>query len=154
MNITHDTLIGAGLANTFINLMRLHGWLPIKEYFSLRKNGIELDWVMVLTIENDGFIGIPSIAEYTDGDKPGWYDSSDRRIDDWTNVIMFKPIEGKDTADDIRNELLDDAEEKENIENIPDCEYSFTETLIDSCGGSCVKEVNNFEFFKNLSMFK
>lgn len=94
---------------------------------------------MVLTIENDGFIGIPDIAEYVAGDKHGWYDSSDRRIDDWTNVIMFKPIEGKDTADDIRNELLDDAEEKENIENITYCEDSFTETLIDSCGGSCVK---------------
>lgn len=153
MKITHDTIIGTGLVNTFINLMRLHGWLPVKEYFSLRKNGIELDWVMVLTIENDGFIGIPDIAEYVAGDKPGWYNKSDRRIDDWTNVIMFKPIEGKDTADDIRNKLLDDAEEKENIENIPDCEDAFTETLISSCGANCVKQVNNFEFFKNLSMF-
>ena len=30
----------------------------------MRNNGIELDWVMVLTMENDGFIAIPIIAEY------------------------------------------------------------------------------------------
>lgn len=148
MKITHDTIIGSGLASTYINLMKLQGWLPIKEYFSMRKNGIELDWVMVLTIENDGFIAIPNIAEYVDISNPGWYDSSDRRIDDWTNVIMFKHIEGKNTADDIRNELLDDAEEKENIESIPDCEDAFTETLIELCGGSCVKQVNSFDFFQ------
>lgn len=30
----------------------------------MRNNGVELDWVTVLTMENDGFIAIPSIAEY------------------------------------------------------------------------------------------
>lgn len=131
MKISHDTIIGSGLANKFINLMKLHGWLPIKEYFSLRKNGIELDWVMVLTIENDGFIGIPDIAEYVGSDKPGWYNKSGKRINDWTNVIMFKSIEDKNIADNIRNKLLDDAEEEENIENIPEYEDAFTETLIE-----------------------
>ena len=56
----HDKIIGAGVANLFIERMKLEGWLPIKEYFKMKKLGIELDWVMVLTMENDGFIAIPS----------------------------------------------------------------------------------------------
>lgn len=139
--LTHDIIIGSGLASGFINLMKLEGWLPVKEYFTMINSGIELDWVMVLTMENDGFIAIPSIAEYCiphpdSGQKPGWYDSGKRRLDDWTNVIMFKPIEAKNTANRIRDELLDECEEKEGIENTPDFEDAFTETLIKLCQGN------------------
>ena len=139
--LTHDIIIGSGLASGFINLMKLEGWLPVKEYFSMINSGIELDWVMVLTMENDGFIAIPSIAEYCiphpdSGQKPGWYDSGKRRLDDWTNVIMFKPVEAKNTANRIRDELLDEHEEKENIKNVPDFEDAFTETLIKLCKGN------------------
>ena len=129
-------IVDSGLATNFINLMKLEGWLPIEEYFAMRNNGIELDWVMVLTIENDGFIAIPSIAEYGFGDNPGWYNSANKRLDDWTNVIMFKPIETKNVADRIRDELLNEYEEKENIENVPDFEDAFTETLIKLCKGN------------------
>ena len=128
--------IGAGLASVFIGRMKLEGWLPIKEYFKMQRLGINLDWVMVLTMENDGFIAIPTIAEYRFGDKPGWYNSDSQRLDDWTNIIMFKPIETKNVADNIRAELLDEYEEKENIENVPDYEDAFTETLIKLCKGS------------------
>lgn len=139
--LTHDIIIGSGLASGFINLMKLEGWLPIEEYFTMINSGIELDWVMVLTMENDGFIAIPSIAEYCiphpdSGLKPGWYDSCNRRLDDWTNVIIFKPIEAKNTADRIRDELLDEYEEKEGIENTSDFEDAFTKTLIKLCKGN------------------
>lgn len=139
--LTHDIIIGSGLASGFINLMKLEGWLPVKEYFTMINSGIELDWVMVLTMENDGFIAIPSIAEYRiphpdSGQKPGWYDSGNMRLDDWTNVIMFKSIEAKNTANRIRDELLDEYEEKENIKNVPDFEDAFTETLIKRCKGN------------------
>lgn len=107
----------------------------------MRNNGIELDWVTVLTIENDGFIAIPSIVEYCipdpdSGLKPGWYNFEEKRLDDWTNAIMFKPIETKNVADRIRDELLDEYEEKENIKNVPDFEDAFTETLIKLCKGN------------------
>ena len=139
--LTHDIIIGSGLASDFINFMKLEGWLPVKEYFTMINSGIELDWVMVLTMENDGFIAIPSIAEYCiphpdSGQKPGWYDSGKRRLDDWTNVIMFKAIEAKNTANRIRDELLDEHEEKENIKNVPDFEDAFTKTLIKLCKGN------------------
>ena len=139
--LTHDIIIGSGLASGFINLMKLEGWLPIEDYFVMINSGIELDWVTVLTMENDGFIAIPSIAEYCiphpdGGQKPGWYDSGNRRLDDWTNVIMFKPIEAKNTADRIRDELLDEYEEKEGIENTSDFEDAFTKTLIKLCKGN------------------
>ena len=139
--LTHDIIIGSGLASGFINLMKLEGWLPIKEYFTMINNGIELDWVMVLTMENDGFIAIPSIAEYCiphpdSGLKPGWYNSEGKLLDNWTNVIMFKPIETKNIADRIRDELLDEYEEKENIKNVPDFKDAFTETLIKLCKGN------------------
>lgn len=45
--LTHDTIVGSGLASNFINLMKLEGWLPIEDYFAMRNNGIELDWVTV-----------------------------------------------------------------------------------------------------------
>ena len=148
--LIHDTIIGSGLANDFINLMKLEGWLPVKEYFTMINSGIELDWVMVLTMENDGFIAIPSIAEYCiphpdSGQKPGWYDSGKRRLDDWTNVIMFKPIEAKNTANRIRDELLDECEEKEGIENTPDFEDAFTETLIKLCQGNSERYIKSWQ---------
>ena len=107
----------------------------------MRNNGIELDWVTVLTMENDGFIAIPTVAEYCiphpdSGRKPGWYNSEEKRLDDWTNAIMFKPIETKNIADRIRDELLNEYEEKENIKNVPDFEDAFTETLIKLCKGN------------------
>ena len=134
----HDKIIGAGLASLFIERMKLEGWLPIKEYFKMKKLGIELDWVLVLTMENDGFIAIPTVVEYCiphkdDKRKPGWYNSENKRLDDYTNVIMFKPIETKNTADDIRSELLDEYEEEENIKNIPDFEDAFDKTVIKLC---------------------
>ena len=136
IKLTHDTIIGSGLANDFIDFMKLEGWLPIIEYFAMRNSGIELDWVIVLTMENDGFIAIPEIAEYRFGQKPGWYNSAGQRLDDWTNAIMFKPIETKNVADRIRDELLNKCEENEGIENIPDFEDAFTETLIKLCQGN------------------
>ena len=39
----HDEIIGAGLASLFIERMKLEGWLPIKEYFKMKKLVIELD---------------------------------------------------------------------------------------------------------------
>lgn len=137
----HEEIIGIGIAKLFIERMKLEGWIPIKEYFNMRKLGIELDWVLVLTIENDGFIAIPTVAEYRvphqdSRRKSGWYNSENKRLDDYTNIIMFKPIETKNTADDIRSELLDKYEEEENIKNIPDFRYTFDETVIKLCKGS------------------
>ena len=137
----HDKIIGAGLASLFIERMKLEGWLPIKEYFKMRKLEIELDWVLVLTMENDGFIAIPTVVEYRiphkdNRQKAGWYNSENKRLDDYTNVIMFKPIETKNTADDIRSELLNKYEEEENIKNIPDFEDAFDKTVIKLCKGS------------------
>lgn len=136
----HEEIIGAGVANLFIERMRLEGWLPIKEYFKMEKLRIELDWVLVLTMENDGFFAIPTVAEYSvphkdSRRKSGWYNSEDKRLDDYTNVIMFKPIETKNIADNVRSELLDKYEEEENIKNVPDFEDAFTETLIELCKG-------------------
>lgn len=119
----HEKIIGAGVANLFIERMKLEGWLPIKEYFKMEKLGIELDWVLVLTMENDGFIAIPMVAEYRvphkdSGRKSGWYkdeiDNPNRRIDDWTNVIMFKLLD-KPNIDGIRDSILDKYKEAEGI---------------------------------------
>ena len=120
-------------ANLFISQMKLEGWLPIKEYFNMKKLGIELDWVMVLTMENNGFIAIPKIAEYCSGSKPGWYDYNRNYIDDWTNVIMFKLIETRNTAEDIRTKLFNEYKEKECIKTNSDFENDFNEFLIKHC---------------------
>ena len=130
-----------GIAKLFIERMKLEGWIPIKEYFKMKKLGIELDWVLVLTMENNGFIAIPTVAEYRiphqdSGRKSGWYNSEDKRLDYYTNIIMFKPIETKNTADDIKSKLLNKYEEEENIKNIPDFEDAFDETVIKLCKGS------------------
>ena len=130
----HEKIIG--VANLFIERMKLEGWLPIKEYFKMEKLGIELDWVLVLTMENDGFIAIPMVAEYCvphkdSGLRPGWYkddiDNPNRRIDDWTNVIMFKLLD-KPYIDEIRDSILDKYKGSEGITDTYN--LSFNETVI------------------------
>lgn len=69
-----------------------------------------------------------------DTKQPDYFAS--QRLDNWTNVIMFKPVETKNIADRVRDELLDEYEEKENIENVQDFEDAFTETLIKLCKGN------------------
>ena len=136
-------IIGAEVANLFIERMKLEGWLPIKEYFKMKKLGIELDWVLVLTIENDGLIEIPMVAEYCiphkdSGLKSGWYkdniDNPNRRIDDWTNVIMFKLLD-KPYIDGIRDSILDKYKCSECITDTHAYNLSFNDTVIKQCNG-------------------
>ena len=54
-------------------------------------------------------------------------------MDYYTNVIMFKPIETKNTADAVRAELLDKYEKEENIKNISDFEDVFNKAVIKYC---------------------
>lgn len=146
-NILHDELIGAGASQLYINQMKLNGWLPIKEYFKMRKMGIELDWVLVLTMEDNGFQAIPMVAEYCvpiEGVdmKPGWYkddiNNQNRRIDDWTNVIMFKLL---DNSGYVLNEVGDRIIHKENIKN----KKAFYDSLIKQTIESCIdKEDKKF----------
>ena len=139
----HEKIIGAEVANLFIERMKLEGWLPIKEYFKMEKLGIELDWVLVLTMENDGFIAIPMVAEYCiphkdSGLKPGWYkddiDNPNMRIDDWTNVIMFKLLD-KPYIDGIRDSILDKYKDSECITDTNAYNLSFNDTVIKQCNG-------------------
>ena len=117
----------------FIAQMKLEGWLPVKEYFSMKKLGIELDWVIVLTMEHNGFIAIPTIAEYGFGSNSGWYDSNGQCLDDWTNVIMFKPIEIRNAAETIRTKLFNEYKEKEGIKSNSDFKNAFNKFLIKYC---------------------
>ena len=139
----HEKIIGAGVANLFIERMKLEGLLPIKEYFKMKKLGIELDWVLVLTMENDGFIAIPMVAEYRvphkdGGLKPGWYkddiDNPNMRIDDWTNVIMFKLLD-KPYIDGIRDSILDKYKCSECITDTHAYNLSFNDPVIKQCNG-------------------
>ena len=116
----------------FIAQMKLEGWLPVKEYFSMKKLGIELDWVIVLTMEHNGFIAIPTIAEYIFGANSGWYDSNEQCLDSWTNVIMFKPIESRN-AETIRAKLFNEYKEKEGIKSNSDFKNAFNKFLIKYC---------------------
>ena len=116
----------------FIAQMKLEGWLPVKEYFSMKKLGIELDWVIVLTMEYNGFIAIPTIAEYSFGSNTGWHDSYGQYLDDWTNVIMFKPIESRN-AETIRAKLFNKYKEKECIKSNSDFKNAFNKFLIKYC---------------------
>lgn len=140
---THEKIIEAGVANLFIERMKLEGWLPIKEYFKMEKLGIELDWVMVLTMEKDGFIATPMVAEYCvphkdSGLKSGWYkdeiDNPNKRIDDWTNVIMFKLLD-KPYIEGIRDSILDKYKEAEDITDTHAYYLSFNETVVKQCKG-------------------
>lgn len=119
----------------FIAQMKLEGWLPVKEYFSMKKLGIGLDWVIVLTMEHNGFIAIPTIAEYSFGSNPGWHDSNGQYLDNWTNVIMFKPIEirNANAADTIRTKLFNEYKEKEGIKSNLDFKNDFNKFLIKYC---------------------
>lgn len=136
----HERIIGVGLANLFIERMKLEGWLPIKEYFNMKKLGIDLDWVLVLTMERDsGFIAIPTVAEYRiphkdSGLKSGWYkdeiDNPNIRIDDWTNVIMFKLLD-KPYIDGIRDSIFD--KYKEDIKDAYTYNTSFINMVIKQC---------------------
>lgn len=139
----HEKIIGAGVANLFIERMKLEGWLPIKEYFKMEKLGIELDWVLVLTMDNYGFIGIQMVAEYRvphkdSGLKPGWYkddiDNPNMRIDDWTNVIMFKLLD-KPYIDGIRGSIIDKYKDSECITDTNAYNLSFNDTVIKQCKG-------------------
>ena len=139
----HEKIIGAGVANLFIERMKLEGWLPIKEYFKMEKLGIEIDWVLVLTMDNDWFIEIPMVAEYCvphkdSGRKPGWYkddiDNPNMRIDDWTNVIMFKLLD-KPYIDGIRDSILDKYKCSECITDTHAYNLSFNDTVIKQCNG-------------------
>lgn len=143
MESMHEEIIGAGVANLFIERMKLEGWLPIKEYFKMKKIGIELDWVLVLTMENDGFIAIPMVAEYCvphkdSGRKSGWYkdeiDNPNRRIDDWTNVIMFKLLDSVN-VDKLRYSMLCNYKETEGIADADAYNLSFNKTVIKQCNG-------------------
>lgn len=144
-NCMHDELIGAGASQSYINIMKLKGWLPIKEYFEMRRQGIELDWVLILTMEDNGFQSIPMVAEYCipfdeDGPmKPGWYkddiDNPCKRIDDWTNVIMFKTL---DNPSNELNEFGKDIIYKEKIEN----QKAFYDSLCKQTIEYCIDKSN------------
>lgn len=90
-----------GIALMLDEYMKLQGWLPVSEYYDMQKKGIGLDWVLVLTIDRDGFSGIPDVAEFCscenmkDGKKmAGWYNVYNQRIDnDFTKVAFFKCVD-------------------------------------------------------------
>lgn len=42
MRSMHEKIIGAGVANLFIERMKLEGWLPIKEYFKMENLELSL----------------------------------------------------------------------------------------------------------------
>lgn len=120
--------------------MKLNGWLPISEYFKMRKEGIELDWVLVLTMEDNGFQDIPMVAEYCvpiEGvnEEPGWHildhgQGGHIRIDDWTNVIMFKQL---DSNNEILLDFTKDVILKEDVKNQEEFYGSFNKQVITSC---------------------
>lgn len=153
-------MVGAGLSSLFLSQLKMNGWMPIEEYFKMRAQGIELDWVLVLTMENNGFISIPMVAEFcipAEGTdlKPSWYkDDIDNlfvRIDDWTNVIAFKLLEDKPSFDKIRENILDEYYNKENIKNYDYYCKAFNDGVIKLCQGSSehliekVKECKRYE---------
>lgn len=144
-SVLRDELVGAGLSNVFLSQLQLNGWLPIEEYYKAKLQGIELDWVLVLTMEDNGFIGIPMVAEFcipSEGTslKPGWYkddiDHPFQRIDDWTNVIAFKLIEDKPHFDKVRDKILDEYVDKKNIKNYDFYCRAFNDKVIELCKGN------------------
>lgn len=140
--VSRGEIIGAGLSKMFISRLKLEGWIPIHEYFDMLNLGINLDWVLALTMEDDGFIAIPMVAEFRiprrdSGLKPGWYKdevNETRRIDDWTNVIAFKLIE-KSHVDRIRDNILEEYAKQEMITDYGKYINSFNETVISTCKG-------------------
>lgn len=94
-------------------------------------------------MENDGFIAIPMVAEYCvphkdSGRKSGWYkdeiDNPNRRIDDWTNVIMFKLLDSVN-VDKLRYSMLCNFKETEGIADADAYNLSFNKTVIKQCNG-------------------
>lgn len=137
----HDEFIGAGLATKYIDCMKLQGWLPIHEYFDIRNRGTDLDWVLVLTMEDNGYIAIPCIAEYctcenSDPSRAGWYLYTLKddvvRLDDFTNVIMFKIIDSNDGLEEAERLLLKYLE-LENIQDEKSYRDSFFQQVIKTC---------------------
>lgn len=158
-NITRDELVGAGLSSLFLSQLKMNGWLPIEEYFKIRTQEIELDWVLVLTMENNGFISIPRVAEFcipAEGTslKPGWYgddmDNPFRRIDDYTNVIAFKLLEDKPSLDKIRENILNEYYDKENIKNYDSYSRGFNDTVIKLCKGSSEHLIEKLKNVKDM----
>ena len=50
MRSMHDKIIGAGVANLFIERMKLEGWLPIKEYFKMKNHGLRRIFSLLLAL--------------------------------------------------------------------------------------------------------
>ena len=76
-----------GMASLLDDYMKLRGWLPVSEYYKMLKKRIDLDWVMVLTVDGDGFSGLPRMAEWHNG----WYDSYGNKI--FSPVVYFKYVD-------------------------------------------------------------
>lgn len=89
-----------GIAYRLDYYMKLKGWLPVSEYYDMKKRGIGLDWVLVITVDADGFSGLPEMAEFlpcTNIDngrkRAGWYNVDNQKIDnELTKVAYFKCV--------------------------------------------------------------
>lgn len=98
------------IVNKLDMMFRLDGWLPITEYFNSIKSGIELDWVLLLCVDQTeyqmtdpsvikGEMFMPIIGEYrkfkTRCKDNGWYDTCGEKIDYINHPIYFKPINNR-----------------------------------------------------------
>lgn len=114
--------ISVGLGVRLKHYMKLNGWLPVGEYFEMKRNKVDLDFVEVLTLEKDGFAALPRMAEYIGYPKlkkgkslAGWYDSNSIRIDnDFTSVVFFRTVQNPldDLKSYIRKESVKIREQK------------------------------------------
>lgn len=115
-------LMTIGAATSLYENIIANGWIPVHEYFRLCQeankhnlNSFILDRVLVYIIEDNGFCGLPRIAEYRDGDKGlGWYTPEDDYLNDYTNVMFWKPIENMGNKRFIES-FIKDIEDRENI---------------------------------------
>lgn len=128
-----------GIALMLDYYMKLQGWLPVSEYYDMVKKGVGLDWVLVLTVDRDGFSGLPDVAEFCpcdnlkDGKKmAGWYDVNNQRVDnDFTKVAYFKCF---------TNPLMDlgsyiEEQKREVLQKMPDWKFDkdeFNTALFDN----------------------
>lgn len=116
-----------GIALMLDDYMKLQGWLPVSEYYDMQKKGIGLDWVLVITVDRDGFSGIPEVAEFCPCDKlkdgrkmAGWFSVDNQRVDnDFTKVAFFKCI---------TNPLMDissyiEEQKREVLEHCPEWKF-------------------------------
>lgn len=98
------------LVNRLDMSFRLDGWLPITDYFQAKKSGLELDWVLLLCIDQmeyemsdpygvKGELFIPMVAEYREYKHKrilnGWYDNTGEKIDVINHPIYFKQINAR-----------------------------------------------------------